>query len=118
MLFLHVFCYIHLLNVALHWFLTRRLSVPIAKCSSVVSTGILQTVHIVVICLIFVVLKGPIVESLRAYFTQFGKVDACTIMRDAAGRSRCFAFLTFDEPASVNAVMVREHFLDGKIVSV
>lgn len=56
------------------------------------------------------------VESLRTYFEQFGKVDACTIMRDAAGRSRCFAFLTFDEPASVNAVMVREHFLDGKIV--
>jgi RNA-binding protein Musashi len=37
-------------------------------------------------------------------------------MRDAAGRSRCFAFLTFDDPASVNAVMVREHILDGKIV--
>lgn len=55
-------------------------------------------------------------ESLRNYFSQFGKVDACTIMRDAAGRSRCFAFLTFDDPASVNAVMVREHFLDGKIV--
>ena len=44
-------------------------------------------------------------------------MDACTIMRDAAGRSRCFAFLTFEEPVSVNAVMVREHFLDGKIVS-
>lgn len=57
------------------------------------------------------------IDSLRDYFTQFGKVDACTIMRDAAGRSRCFAFLTFEEPASVNAVMVREHFLDGKIVS-
>ncbi|KAF8185182.1 hypothetical protein BJ912DRAFT_973835 [Pholiota molesta] len=55
-------------------------------------------------------------ESLRDYFTQFGKVDACTIMRDAAGRSRCFAFLTFDDPASVNAVMVREHYLDGKII--
>ncbi|KAJ7499716.1 RNA-binding domain-containing protein [Mycena latifolia] len=55
-------------------------------------------------------------ESLRTYFSQFGKVDACTIMRDAAGRSRCFAFLTFEEPASVNAVMVREHFLDGKII--
>ena len=51
-------------------------------------------------------------ESLRKYFTQFGKVEACTIMRDAAGRSRCFAFLTFEDPASVNAVMVREHFLD------
>jgi RNA-binding protein Musashi len=60
--------------------------------------------------------KTSLVESLRNYFTQFGKVDACTIMRDAAGRSRCFAFLTFDDPASVNAVMVREHFLDGKIV--
>ncbi|KAI0689102.1 hypothetical protein BC835DRAFT_1370485 [Cytidiella melzeri] len=55
-------------------------------------------------------------ESLRKYFTQFGKVEACTIMRDAAGRSRCFAFLTFEEPQSVNAVMVREHFLDGKII--
>ena len=28
-------------------------------------------------------------------------------MRDGAGRSRCFAFLTFEKPASVNAVMVR-----------
>ncbi|GLB33219.1 putative heterogeneous nuclear ribonucleoprotein hrp1 [Lyophyllum shimeji] len=55
-------------------------------------------------------------ETLRDYFSQFGKVDACTIMRDAAGRSRCFAFLTFEDPASVNAVMVREHFLDGKII--
>src|SRR5260370_8407841 len=55
-------------------------------------------------------------ESLRKYFTQFGKVDACTIMRDSTGRSRCFAFLTFEDPASVNAVMVREHFLDGKIL--
>jgi hypothetical protein len=55
-------------------------------------------------------------EALKAYFEQFGKVDACTIMRDATGRSRCFAFLTFEDPASVNAVMVREHFLDGKVV--
>lgn len=57
------------------------------------------------------------VEGLRKYFEQFGKVEACTIMRDSTGRSRCFAFLTFEEPASVNAVMVREHYLDGKIVS-
>ncbi|PPR04918.1 hypothetical protein CVT24_007162 [Panaeolus cyanescens] len=55
-------------------------------------------------------------ETLREYFSQFGKVDACTIMRDAAGRSRCFAFLTFEDPASVNAVMVREHYLDGKVI--
>lgn len=45
------------------------------------------------------------------------KVDACTIMRDPeTGRSRGFAFLTFEDPNSVNAVMVREHYLDGKAV--
>jgi RNA recognition motif-containing protein len=57
-------------------------------------------------------------DGLRNYFSQFGKVDACTIMRDPAGRSRGFAFLTFEDPAAVNAVMVREHYLDGKIVSI
>ena len=57
-------------------------------------------------------------EGLRSYFSEFGKVDACTIVRDADGKSRGFAFLTFEEPASVNAVMVREHFLDGKAVRV
>jgi RNA recognition motif-containing protein len=38
-------------------------------------------------------------------------------MRDPSGRSRGFAFLTFEDPASVNAVMAKEHVLDGKIVS-
>lgn len=39
-------------------------------------------------------------------------------MRDPnTGRSRGFAFLTFDDPKSVNSVMVKEHFLDGKMVS-
>jgi RNA recognition motif-containing protein len=38
-------------------------------------------------------------------------------MRDPQGRSRGFAFLTFENPASVNAVMVREHTVDNKIVS-
>ncbi len=65
-----------------------------------------------------VVLNSVHVEGLKKYFEQFGRVEACTIMRDATGRSRCFAFLTFEEPASVNAVMVREHYLDGKIASV
>lgn len=56
-------------------------------------------------------------ESLRRYFGQFGPVTACTVMRDnASGRSRGFAFVTFSDPKSVNAVMVREHYLDGKII--
>lgn len=38
-------------------------------------------------------------------------------MRDPTnGRSRGFAFLTFADPAVVNKVMVKEHFLDGKLV--
>ena len=56
-------------------------------------------------------------ESLRDYFTQFGEVQECTVMRDAAtGRSRGFGFLTFRDPKTVNSVMVKEHFLDNKIV--
>ena len=68
------------------------------------------------ISLLFFAVSGFLLDGLRNYFSQFGKVDACTIMRDPAGRSRGFAFLTFEDPAAVNAVMVREHYLDGKIV--
>ena len=56
-------------------------------------------------------------EGLSDYFSQFGTVTNATIMRDlATGRSRGFAFLTFEDPAVVNIVMAREHFLDGKAV--
>ncbi|KAJ7179569.1 hnRNP A1-gamma isoform [Mycena filopes] len=55
-------------------------------------------------------------EGLRNYFSEFGKVDACTIMRDPSGTSRGFAFMTFEDPASVATVLGREHFLDGKAI--
>ncbi|KAF8553629.1 hypothetical protein OG21DRAFT_1413971, partial [Imleria badia] len=55
-------------------------------------------------------------DGLRKYFSEFGKVDACTIMRDPDGRSRGFAFLTFEESVSVNAVLARDHILDGKSI--
>ncbi|THY32513.1 RNA-binding domain-containing protein [Aureobasidium pullulans] len=51
------------------------------------------------------------------YFSQFGEVTECTVMRDGAtGRSRGFGFLTFRDPKTVNIVMVKEHQLDGKII--
>lgn len=57
-------------------------------------------------------------ESLRAYFEQFGEITECTVMREnQTGRSRGFGFLTFKDPKCVNAVMVKEHVLDGKIVN-
>lgn len=37
-------------------------------------------------------------------------------MRDPAGTSRGFAFLTFEDPDAISAVVAREHFLDGKAV--
>jgi len=56
-------------------------------------------------------------ESLKDYFSQFGEVLECTVMRDGAtGRSRGFGFLTFKDPKVVNTVMVKEHSLDGKLV--
>ncbi|KAI9900195.1 hypothetical protein N3K66_004457 [Trichothecium roseum] len=56
-------------------------------------------------------------ESLRDYFSQFGEVVECTVMRDSnTGRSRGFGFLTFKDAKTVNIVMVKEHFLDGKII--
>ncbi|KAI3542405.1 nuclear polyadenylated RNA-binding protein [Colletotrichum filicis] len=56
-------------------------------------------------------------ESLRDYFSQFGEVVECTVMRDSStGRSRGFGFLTFRDAKTVNIVMVKEHFLDGKII--
>ncbi|TVY93192.1 putative RNA-binding protein [Lachnellula willkommii] len=57
-------------------------------------------------------------ESLKEYFSQFGEVLECTVMRDgASGRSRGFGFLTFKDARTVNIVMVKEHYLDGKIVN-
>ncbi|KAF9891274.1 hypothetical protein FE257_004838 [Aspergillus nanangensis] len=56
-------------------------------------------------------------QSLKDYFSQFGDVQECTVMRDSAtGRSRGFGFLTFRDPKTVNTVMVKEHYLDGKII--
>ena len=58
------------------------------------------------------------IESLKDYFSQFGEVIDCQVMRDGAtGRSRGFGFLTFKDPKTVNSVMVKEHSLDGKLVS-
>lgn len=60
--------------------------------------------------------RSPFAETLQKYFEQFGTINACQIMRDQLGRSRGFAFLTFDNSDSVNAVMSQQHTVDGKVV--
>jgi RNA recognition motif-containing protein len=56
-------------------------------------------------------------EGLSAYFSQFGVVKDCCIMRDPTGRSRGFAFLTFADASVIPDVLKRDHNVDGKIVS-
>lgn len=56
-------------------------------------------------------------ESLRNYFSKFGELLDCTVMRDnMTGRSRGFGFLTFADAKCVNAVIAIDHFLDGRII--
>lgn len=56
-------------------------------------------------------------ESLRNYFSKFGELIDCTVMRDnTTGRSRGFGFLTFADAKCVNAVIATDHFLDGRII--
>ncbi|KAJ9103235.1 hypothetical protein QFC21_002658 [Naganishia friedmannii] len=55
-------------------------------------------------------------EGLSAYFSQFGVVKDCCIMRDPTGRSRGFAFLTFADPSVIPDVLKRDHNVDGKII--
>ena len=50
-------------------------------------------------------------ESLKNYFSTFGEVQECTVMRDgASGRSRGFGFLTFKDPKVVNVVSCSSSF--------
>lgn len=55
-------------------------------------------------------------EGLRDYFSKFGEVNECMVMRDpATKRARGFGFITFADPASVDKVLAHEHHeLDGK----
>ncbi|XP_020894537.1 RNA-binding protein Musashi homolog 2 [Exaiptasia diaphana] len=55
-------------------------------------------------------------EGLRQYFTKYGELKECVIMRDPVSkRSRGFGFVTFVEPNSVDMVLENcPHELDGK----
>lgn len=56
-------------------------------------------------------------DTLRDYFTKYGRVIDLKIMKDTnTGRSRGFGFLTFDSSASVDEVVKTQHILDGKVI--
>ncbi|KAI0990552.1 hypothetical protein GJ496_009650 [Pomphorhynchus laevis] len=58
-------------------------------------------------------------ESLRTYFGDHGEIVDCVVMRDPAGRSRGFAFVTFTSMDCVDSVMKsRPHVIDGRDLDV
>lgn len=58
------------------------------------------------------------IDSLRAYFEQFGDIREVIIMRDKlSGRSRGFGFVSFVNKDAVDSATQQDHVLDGRNVS-
>lgn len=58
-------------------------------------------------------------ETLRSYFSQYGEVVDCVIMKDkTTNQSRGFGFVKFKDPNCVGTVLAsRPHTIDGRNVS-
>ncbi|XP_025052184.1 DAZ-associated protein 1 isoform X9 [Alligator sinensis] len=58
-------------------------------------------------------------ETLRSYFSQYGEVVDCVIMKDkTTNQSRGFGFVKFKDPNCVGTVLAsRPHTLDGRNVT-
>ncbi|XP_051540758.1 RNA-binding protein Musashi homolog 2-like isoform X2 [Myxocyprinus asiaticus] len=57
-------------------------------------------------------------DSLREYFSKFGEIRECMVMRDpTTKRSRGFGFITFADVSSVDKVLAQPHHeLDSKMM--
>ncbi|XP_071954443.1 heterogeneous nuclear ribonucleoprotein A/B-like isoform X2 [Antedon mediterranea] len=56
-------------------------------------------------------------KSMKDYFSQYGTVTEVEIKREPGGQSRGFAFVMFEDPSSVQAVLNKtDHVLDEKII--
>ncbi|CAF1423845.1 unnamed protein product [Rotaria sordida] len=54
-------------------------------------------------------------ETLKEYVTKFGEVSDSLVMKDQNGQSRCFGFVTFTDPQTIDEFMKqRPHTLDGR----
>ena len=56
--------------------------------------------------------------SLSQYFSKYGRVIESVIMRYSNGISRCFGFVTFDDPSVIDSIVRTVHILDNKQVLV
>ena len=57
-------------------------------------------------------------ESLLAYFSRYGDVIDCVVMKNSStNRSRGFGFVTFADPLNIEAVLANcPHSLDGRTI--
>lgn len=54
-------------------------------------------------------------ESLYSHFSLLGSVKDCVLMVDrGSGRSRCFGFVTMDDPSILDQVLSQDQTIDGK----
>jgi len=62
---------------------------------------------------------GSTSETLKEYFSSYGEIIDAIIMLDKISmRSRGFGFVTFSDPAAVEAVVSESHVIDGRPVEV
>jgi len=55
-------------------------------------------------------------HSVLQHFATYGAVEACVNMDKVTGRSKGFAFVHFEDPQGVEAALMEEHSLDGKLI--
>ena len=59
--------------------------------------------------------------DIKSYFETFGPVSSCSLLTDKqTGKSRCFAFVSIEDPDSSlqKKILSRKHEIKGKIVDV
>ena len=57
--------------------------------------------------------------SLTSHFSTFGAVKDSVVMLDrASGRSRCFGFITMEDSAALDRILLEDQIVDGKKVDV
>jgi RNA recognition motif-containing protein len=54
-------------------------------------------------------------ESLHSHFSILGNVKDCVLMVDRnSGRSRCFGFVTMEDPSLIDQILSQDQLVDGR----